>query len=122
MKLFEERENSYRWQPVPGKESQELIKKLGEKMATANSKAMAKVIAKAWTDPAFKDRLYNDPANVLAAEGVKLPKGAKVYVHENSNSEVHVVLPQRPDAALAQDALNQRADAVSEHILYTCCR
>ena len=89
-------------------------------MATANSRAMAKVIAKAWTDPGYKKRLLKEPAKVLAEEGLNLPKGAKVHVHENSKKAVHLVLPQRPDAALADDDVNQRAGAHGVHMLYTC--
>jgi hypothetical protein len=89
-------------------------------MATDNSRAMAKVIAKAWTDPAYKKRLLSEPEKVVAEEGIKVPKGAKVYIHENSAQAVHLVLPQRPNDAMSDDALNQRAGAHGVHMLYTC--
>jgi hypothetical protein len=90
-------------------------------MVDAYSKTMAKVIAKAWTDPAYKKRLLKEPAKVVAAEGIKIPKGTKVHIHENSKKAMHIVLPARPDAALTADALNQMAGAqgVLSH-LYTC--
>jgi len=81
---------------------------------------MAKVIAKAWTDAAYKKRLIKEPAKVLAEEGIKVPKGVKVQVHENSKKALHVVLPQRPDAALTEDAVNQRAGEHGAQTLFTC--
>jgi hypothetical protein len=85
-----------------------------------NSTAMAKLIAKAWTDPAYKERLMKDPGKVAKAEGIKVPKGAKVILHENTKKEVHLVLPRRPDTALDEDSLNQRAGASGVHMLLTC--
>ena len=81
---------------------------------------MAKVIAKAWTDPKYKAQLLKNPAKVLKAEGIKTPKGAKIHVHENTKKAFHMVLPAKPTEALATDAVNQRAGAHSVHMLYTC--
>ena len=53
-------------------------------MATANSRMMAKVIAKAWTDPAYKKRLLKEPAKVLTAEGVKVPTTGYFVLGDNS--------------------------------------
>ena len=89
-------------------------------MATTNATAMAKIIAKAWTDPDYKARLLKEPAKVVRAEGIKVPKGAKVHIHENSKKVMHLVLPQRPDASLDEDEMNQRAGVHGVHMLYTC--
>lgn len=85
-----------------------------------NAKNMARVVAKAWTDPEYKKRLLTNPAKVLKAEGVKTPKGAKVHLHENTAKEVHIVLPKRPAEPLAEDELNQRAGGQGYHTLITC--
>jgi hypothetical protein len=89
-------------------------------MAITNSTAMAKIIAKAWTDPAYKARLLKEPAKVARAEGIKVPKGARVHIHENSKKNMHLVLPQKPAAALDEDSLNQQAGIHGVHMLYTC--
>jgi hypothetical protein len=89
-------------------------------MAITNSTAMAKIIAKAWTDPEYKKRLLKDPAKIVKAEGIKVPKGSKVVIHQNSKKEMHLVLPQRPDGILDEDELNQRAGVHGVHMLYTC--
>ena len=64
-------------------------------MADANDrKKLGKVIAKAWMDKAYHDRLMKDPHAVLTEAGINV-KG-KVHVHENTDSDVHLVLPKRP--------------------------
>jgi hypothetical protein len=56
----------------------------------------AKVIARAWTDEAFKARLLSDPASALADMGIRVPLGVTVRVLENVPGTVHLVLPQVP--------------------------
>jgi hypothetical protein len=69
---------------------------------------MQQIIAKCWTDEAFKSQLIANPAATLQAEGVTFPAGATVKVMENSSQVVHVILPFRPttlsDADLEQVA------------------
>jgi hypothetical protein len=60
------------------------------------SKAMGKLIAKAWADDAFKARLLADPSAVLAAEGVQTPAGVTIKVVENTASVFNLILPARP--------------------------
>jgi len=43
--------------------------------------ACAKIIAKAWRDPASKPKLIADPAAALKAESMAVPAGAKIVVH-----------------------------------------
>ena len=64
-----------------------------------------RIIAKAWADDGFKARLLADPAAVAAAEGIAVPAGVKIVVHENTPGELHVVLPAKPSAELSDEAL-----------------
>jgi hypothetical protein len=52
-----------------------------------------RIIAKAWADDGFKAQLLADPAAVAAAEGIAVPAGVKIVVHENKPGELHIVLP-----------------------------
>ena len=52
-----------------------------------------KVVARAWTDPAFKAQLLADPQATLAAAGLSIPPGVTVKVVENTDKLVHLVLP-----------------------------
>jgi hypothetical protein len=75
---------------------------------TAN---LARIIAKAWHDPAFKQRLMASPTETLAEEGHPLPTGVQAKVVEDNPQLKHLVLPPPPQGAgqLTQDALNQHA-------------
>jgi hypothetical protein len=69
---------------------------------------LSRVIARCWTDPAFKARLLADPVAVLREDGVEVPDGLQVKVLENTQAVQHWVLPSPPrdvsDAELAQAA------------------
>jgi hypothetical protein len=51
------------------------------------------VAAKALDDDAYRQRLLDDPAGTLKQEGLTVPDGVKVVVHQNTTQEVHLVLP-----------------------------
>jgi len=42
-------------------------------MEATMSREYAKVIARAWIDPVFKERLMQDPASVFAEHGIDAP-------------------------------------------------
>ncbi len=65
-----------------------------------------RIIAKAWADDDFKARLLADPAAIAAAEGIAVPAGVKIVVHENKPGELHVVLPAKPSADISDEALD----------------
>jgi hypothetical protein len=73
----------------------------------AQSPKMAQIIAKCWSDAAFKAGLLADPVAVLLSEGLSLPAGIRVEVVEDTPQRVHWVLPVKPtDLSDAQlDAL-----------------
>ena len=70
-------------------------------------KKMSKVIAKTWTDEAFKKKLIADPVATLKAEGFVVDPRLKLQVHENTDTAFHLVIPVKPDnlstAALGGD-------------------
>lgn len=69
-------------------------------------KGYAKVIAKAWADPGFKDQLKADPKGTLQKEGVPLPdqyKSAELQVVEDSAGKKHLVIPEAKDTAHNSD-------------------
>jgi hypothetical protein len=55
-----------------------------------------RLVARAWGDEGFKARLLAEPAAVLAEQGIPLPPGMQVWVHENTATAVHLVLPPHP--------------------------
>jgi len=71
------------------------------------------VVAKAWQDEAFKQRLLNDPHGVLQEHGLQVPAGRQVRVVENTDQVFHLVLPQRPDGELSAEQLDQAAGGMA---------
>jgi len=60
-------------------------------------KAWAKVVAKAWADDGFKEKLIKDPIPILKENGVEFPAGAKLNVIEAEGGEVYLVIPPKPE-------------------------
>lgn len=52
----------------------------------------AKVVAKAWTDPEYKERLLTDGTGAIADLGFKGPQGEHIMVLENTDDVHHVVV------------------------------
>lgn len=67
---------------------------------------MSQLVAKAWADETFKQRLLADPVAVLKAEGLELPAGLTVKVLENTDKVFHLVLPPKP-TELSDDSLDR---------------
>ena len=57
----------------------------------------AKVIAKAWADEDYKDRLLADPAGVLREEGIQVPPGTTFEVLEGRPGVQTLVLTAQPE-------------------------
>jgi hypothetical protein len=53
----------------------------------------AKVIAQAWSDQDYKQRLIDNPAGALAAAGAEVPDGVQLRVVEDSDTLRHLVQP-----------------------------
>jgi hypothetical protein len=56
----------------------------------------SQVVARAWSDEAFKQRLMAEPSAVLREAGIEVPAGRQVRVVEDTEQVVHLVVPQRP--------------------------
>ena len=55
---------------------------------------IARVIANAWLDPAYHDRLKKNPRDVLTEAGIDAPKHVRVV--EDTDDLTHLVIPKRP--------------------------
>jgi nitrile hydratase alpha subunit len=74
----------------------------------AYAKQFGQLVARTWSDEAFKRRLLAEPAAVLAEQDIELPPGMEVRVYEDSPTAVHLALPPKPSDELA-DALAGQA-------------
>ncbi len=65
-------------------------------MSETTPNPIAKVIGRAWADPAYHQLLLSDPKTALAQEGIQIPAGHTVQVHEDNDSTSNFVLPRKP--------------------------
>ena len=79
----------------------------------------SKITAKAWADPAYKQRLLKDPGPLLKEEGVATREGRAVTVVENTPKRFHFVLMQRPDD-LSDDQVDSAAVCAQSCIATEC--
>lgn len=54
------------------------------------------VIARAWKDPAFKEKLLSDPKGTLTELGYSFPKEAKIKIVEDDEETMTLILPPKP--------------------------
>jgi hypothetical protein len=73
------------------------------------AKQWGQVVARAWSDEAFKQRLLADPAAALAEQGIAVPAGVTIQVHEASAGVLHLMLPPPPSDKLDLEQLDQVA-------------
>jgi hypothetical protein len=57
---------------------------------------LAKLMATAWRDKKFMERLLKDPRPVLEEFEIRLPNDRKIFIHLDSDREVHIVMPAAP--------------------------
>jgi hypothetical protein len=82
-------------------------------MAASNEQAerakYGKVVAKAWSDSAFKAKLLKDPQAALVEAGVEVPAGVSVKVVEETETTRYFILPPPPEGELSEEALEKVA-------------
>ena len=82
----------------------------------ANKKLWAKIVAKAWSDEAYKAELLNNAEQVLKAEGAEIPEGVHVHVVEERKpstvEEIYLYLPPvNQSITLEEEEMKKAADA-----------
>ncbi|MGW4408568.1 NHLP leader peptide family RiPP precursor [Nonomuraea sp. NPDC004702] len=76
------------------------------------------LVARAWDDPEFKERLLNDSDTLFRDNGIQLPDGVSVQVHENTEGAWHFVLP-----AHCEDLSDEELESgeMASTCTCTCC-
>ena len=73
-------------------------------------KAYSKVVAKAWSDSDYKNKLLNDPRAALSDMGLEVPTSLNISVMENSTQKMYLVLPTPPtEESLGKESLTNIA-------------
>lgn len=68
------------------------------------SRKMGQIIAKAWSDDSFRQKLLKDATAVLKAEEVEVPEGVEIRAVENTDNVSYLVIPQQPACVPLSDA------------------
>ncbi|MDE0060445.1 MAG: nitrile hydratase subunit alpha [Defluviicoccus sp.] len=58
-----------------------------------HSPIVGRLVARAWSDPVFADRLVADATAMLGSLGIALPAGKTVAAVQNTDTVTHLVLP-----------------------------
>jgi hypothetical protein len=77
-----------------------------------HGKKMGRIMAKAWADEAFKERLLADATAVLKEQGLAVPEGVTVKAVENSDKVFHLIIPKRPSTELSEEQLDAAVGAL----------
>ena len=95
-----------------------------EETREEQGKKYAKLVAKAWSDESFKERLLTDSRAILEAEGITVPPGVDVKVMEQTDTQFFMVIPKKPPIE-QYDVLPDRIQASSFTTGYSgmcsCC-
>jgi len=73
-------------------------------------KQWSQIVARAWSDQAFKSRLLTDPRTVLREHGLDLEPDIDVKVVESTAKLRHFILPTSPAGEMAEEELNPAPD------------
>ncbi len=57
---------------------------------------VGQIIARAWSDDAFKRTLLNDATAALKAEDIDVPDGVEIRAVENTENVMYLVVPRQP--------------------------
>jgi Nitrile hydratase, alpha chain len=82
---------------------------MSESAASTRHELEAKLVARAWADKDFRERLRADPHAVLAEEtGVSVPESIEIEVLEETPEKGYLVIPLNR-VAIADDKLDVAA-------------
>jgi len=71
------------------------------------AKRWGRIVARAWVDEAFKERLLAEPKAVLWEYGIPVPASRGVRVLELPEQAAYFVLPPRPRGELTDEQLDR---------------
>ena len=87
---------------------------------SAYAKQWAKIVAKAWLDEDYKQRLLTDAASVMKEEGMEVPEGVKLNVVEATDTETWMVLPPKPENGQIEEAQEHLAAGMLPTFIPIC--
>ena len=77
------------------------------------AKQWAKIVAKAWSDDEYRQRLIEDPVSVLTEEGFEVPEGLEIKVVEATEKQLWMILPPKPEKGSMEEGEERQAATLS---------
>ena len=84
---------------------------IAQATSASTERLWARIIARAWSDKDFKQRLLDDPCTVLSENGLDVPPGFEIRDASDTEGEADFVLPPPPPDELTDEPLT--GDAVA---------
>lgn len=72
------------------------VRPFDKKEAAGRKRTYARIIARCWLDPKFKERFIEDPKVVFDEYSIDVPKDTELVVVENTPNRIHFILPPAP--------------------------
>jgi len=83
-------------------------KEEGEPMALTREQLEGKLIARVWEDDEFRTKLTTNPNSAVEdLLGEALPEGMKVVIAEESDKQMTIVIPPRPELESGEKELSE---------------
>ncbi len=80
----------------------------------------ALLVAKAWNDEAFKEKLLKNPKAVIEEElGSPLPETINVRILEETEDTIYISLPKKPEESSSEELSEEELEAVAGGIIGT---
>jgi hypothetical protein len=78
------------------------------------------IIVKAWRDPRFRKRLLENPKKAIEEEfSVHVPKDMKIFVHEENDNSLHLIVPSVPSNFYTEDLSDDELKEVIGGVMAT---
>jgi hypothetical protein len=61
------------------------------------------LIHKAWENPEFRKMLKEHPEKALFSLGIETPRGKKIKVYEDTETQIHISIPHAPPELSEED-------------------
>jgi hypothetical protein len=81
---------------------------------------LAQVMSRAWSDPAYKQRLLADPKAVLVEAGLPIPANLEVVAHESTPTQFHIIVPPPPPGHAGDKLSEAELDQVAGGSNWSC--
>lgn len=92
-------------------------------LVTDEQRKLSQIVAKAWSDPIFKERLIEKPKMVLTEEGIKIPDDMSIEVVENTATKRYLTLPKGPPFSIVSNEELEKLFSIrngSNNLSYCC--